>query len=105
MSSQTQAQITMKVMSNISSMGNIMTSFGLSLIGNLLSVMKLIWYNSMDKKYEYGSSRDYKSMKVSSNNPEAFTILMEFTGEEHDVASKIIHELNIANDEKLKMAI
>ncbi|MFY0625395.1 MAG: hypothetical protein JXR07_03800 [Reichenbachiella sp.] len=67
--------------------------------------MQLIWYNSIDRRYEYGSAKEYKSLKSNSNNAEAYTILMEFTGDDKSLANKIIGELNIANDEKMKMAM
>lgn len=67
--------------------------------------MHLIWYNSIERKYEYGSSREYKSLKSNSNNPNAYTILMEFTGNDQALANKIMNELNVANQEKLRLAI
>lgn len=63
--------------------------------------MHLIWYNSVTKKYEYGSSVDFKSLKDSSEQGDALTILMEFTGDDKVLALKIIGELNIAKSEPL----
>jgi len=61
--------------------------------------MNLIWYNSVTKIYEYGSSREYKSLKANSEWGDALTILMEFTENDESLANKIIAELNIANKE------
>ncbi|MEO9965396.1 MAG: hypothetical protein ABJF11_06395 [Reichenbachiella sp.] len=63
--------------------------------------MHLIWYNSVTKKYEYGSSLDFKSLKQNSDLGDALTILMEFTGDDKVLATKIISELNIAKGEPL----
>ncbi|MEO9805664.1 MAG: hypothetical protein ABJF04_20570 [Reichenbachiella sp.] len=63
--------------------------------------MHLIWYNSVTKKYEYGSSREFKSLKKNSELGDALTILMEFTGDDKVLATKIIGELNIAKGEPL----
>lgn len=63
--------------------------------------MHLIWYNSVTKKYEYGSAMDFKSLKKNSEQGEALTILMEFTGDDKVLATKIIGELNIAKTEPL----
>jgi len=61
--------------------------------------MHLIWYNSVFRKYEYGSSREFKKMKAQSDEGVALTILMEFPGDDKALANKIIGELNIANEE------
>lgn len=63
--------------------------------------MHLIWYNSITKKYEYGSSVEFKSLKITSNLGDALTILMEFTSDDKVLAHKIIGELNIAKSEPL----
>lgn len=63
--------------------------------------MHLIWYNSVTKKYEYGSSQEFKSLKKNSDWGDALTILMEFTGDDKVLATKIISELNIAKGEPL----
>lgn len=63
--------------------------------------MHLIWYNSVTKKYEYGSSREFKSLKKNGNQGDALTILMEFTEDDPVLANKVIGELNIAKTEPL----
>lgn len=63
--------------------------------------MHLIWYNSLTKKYEYGSSVRFKSLKKTSDWGDALTILMEFTRDDKVLAHKIIGELNIAKSEPL----
>lgn len=63
--------------------------------------MHLIWYNSVTKKYEYGSSREFKSLKKNSDQGDALTILMEFTDDDPVLANKVIGELNIAKTELL----
>ncbi|UXX80919.1 hypothetical protein N7E81_07380 [Reichenbachiella carrageenanivorans] len=63
--------------------------------------MHLIWYNSVTKKYEYGSSLDFKSLKESNKEGDDLTILMEFTRDDKVLALKIIGELNIAKSEPL----
>jgi len=61
--------------------------------------MHLIWYNSISKRYEYGSSKEFRTLKSKSDEGEALTILMEFPGDNKALANKIIGELNIANEE------
>lgn len=60
--------------------------------------MYLIWYNSVTKKYEYGNSKDYKSLQNTCEVGGTLTVLMEFTEGDEALASKIIGELNIANE-------
>jgi len=67
--------------------------------------MQLIWYNSIDRKYEFGNSKEYKSLKFNVNNVESLTILMEFPRHDQDLAHKIMNELNIATQEKTPMTV
>lgn len=61
--------------------------------------MHLIWYNSISKKYEYGSSTEFRTLKSNSEEGDALTVLMEFPGDDKALANKIIEELNIAKHE------
>lgn len=64
-----------------------------------LENMHLIWFNSVTGDYEYGDVSSYQRKKMNNGNMEDFTVLMEFPGDDKDLASKVIEELNQANDE------
>ena len=63
--------------------------------------MHLIWYNSVERVYEYGSSKVFRTVKEKSDHGEALTILMEFANDDPVLANKVINELNIAKSEPL----
>ena len=56
--------------------------------------MQFIWYNSLERKYEFGSSMDFRSLKSNSPNSEALTIVMEFQDEDGTMVNKVLSELN-----------
>jgi hypothetical protein len=59
--------------------------------------MHLIWYNGKTSEYEYVISFEQKRAK--EGNADNFTVLMEFPRDDGKLASKLIEELNQANDE------
>lgn len=65
--------------------------------------MHLIWYNSLTKLYEYGSSLDFKLLRKNFGLKDSLTILMEFTENDETLANKIIKELNIAKVELMSV--
>ena len=67
--------------------------------------MQLIWYNSIDRKYEQGNPKEFKSLKSNTTNINAYTVLMEFSITDQSLALKIMNELNIANREKLYFSL
>ncbi len=56
--------------------------------------MQLIWYNSIERKYEFGTAGDFHSSQSSSPHSEAYSILMEFSDEDGTMANRVIRELN-----------
>jgi len=61
--------------------------------------MHLIWYDSNTHKYIYGDVKEYRIVKSKHIKPDSMTILMEFPNADHSLATKIIRELNNANDQ------
>ena len=61
--------------------------------------MHLIWYNSITKKYEYGSRTEFTSLKAIQYFRDELTILTEFPFNEKSLAGKVISELNLAQEE------
>lgn len=61
--------------------------------------MHLIWFNGTNNSYEYGDISRYQSEKMKADNIDKFTVLMEFSSDDDDLATKVIEELNQTNDE------
>jgi len=61
--------------------------------------MYLIWFNGITNEYNYGDVTSYQRMKMNESNIEEFTVLMEFPKDDKVLASKVIEELNQANEE------
>jgi hypothetical protein len=67
--------------------------------------MHFIWYNPEAQTYKYGNQIDFNTDIESSDNPRAYTVLMEFDGAVNNIADKIIQQLNIANSQvNIKLA-
>ncbi|UXP33061.1 hypothetical protein N6H18_03700 [Reichenbachiella agarivorans] len=63
--------------------------------------MKLIWYNSITKCYEYGDTKEFRTIKSNLVDTSTITILMEFSQNNDMLAQKVISELNMAKKESL----
>lgn len=61
--------------------------------------MHLIWYNGKTSEYEYGDVISFQQKKSKDGSADNFTVLMEFPGDDEELASKLIEELNQAKDE------
>lgn len=67
--------------------------------------MQLIWYNADAKEYKVGFEKDYKVDSQKSNNPDAYTVLMEFEEKSGSLASKIMRQLNRATSQSVMYVI
>ncbi len=61
--------------------------------------MKFIWYNPDSNVYEMGPGAVYKDLKVSSANPQGFTLLYKMNAASSKIGQKLISELNRARVE------
>lgn len=62
--------------------------------------MQLIWFNADAQEYKVGLEGDYRTDSSNSNNPEAYTVLMEFEEHSNSLAKKIMLQLNRANTQR-----
>lgn len=62
--------------------------------------MQIIWYNSILGEYQFGDSDEFKMSQSKVDDQNSLTVLMELPLGDHNLANKVISELNVAKEEQ-----
>ena len=63
--------------------------------------MQIIWYNSILGEYQFGDSDEFKISQSKFDDQNSLTVLMELPLGDHNLANKVIGELNVAKEEQV----